>query len=211
MGWVGMGCFGLGLAWGPTACSDEPGGGATSTTTTTVATGGGGGAGGATPGVGGAGTGGEAGAGGNPGCTSHENAAAAVALEQIAADAPTATGGPIARGTYELVAVKRYTGPGGDEGPNGTMYTETQVWSAVDMQSVLEFPDGQGERRLQFAYDLQDGSGGISLQVVCPETPLSVPWDRYTATATTLTLFATPVDLAFEYDLTEPEDDSDDG
>ncbi len=186
-------------------CGDDPGGGATGTTTSASGTGGAG-TGGSASSAGGAG-GGLGGQGGMA-CATHENDAAPVAMEMVAQTMPAAVGGPIARGTYELTAVKRYTGPGGMEGVTGSMFTETQVWSAVDMQSVLEFPDGEGERKLQFAYDLQDGAGGLSLQILCPET-LSVPWDSYTATMDAITLYAGATKVAFEYTLTIP--DVDDG
>lgn len=197
----------MALAVAAPGCGDDPGGGATSTTTTATGTGGGG-TGGAASGAGGAGGGGIGGQGGMA-CATHENAATPVALEMVAANMPAAMGGAISRGTYELTAVKRYTGPGGMEGTTGSMFTETQVWSSVDMQSVLEFPDGEGERKLQFAYDLQDGAGGLSLQILCPES-LSVPWDSYTATMEALTLYATATNIAFEYTLTIPDDDGSD-
>lgn len=186
------------------ACGDEPGGGVSSSSTATSSSAGGNGGGSAGVGSGGAGQGGSGGQGGML-CAAHENAATPVAMEMVAEALPAPSGGPISRGTYELIAVKRYTGPGGMEGATSSMFTETQVWSAVDMQSVLEFPDGEGERKLQFAYDLQDGSGGITLQILCPGS-LSIPWDSYTATMEALTLYATNTKIAFEYSLTVPDD-----
>ncbi len=204
--WCGAG-LALALAAAAPGCSDEPGGGATGSTTAASGTGGAG-TGGSASGVGGAGQGGLGGQGGQV-CASHENMATPVALEMVAQTLPAPAGGPISRGTYELTAVKRYTGPGGMEGMTGSMFTETQVWSAVDMQSVLEFPDGEGERKLQFAYDLQDGAGGLSLQILCPGS-LSVPWDSYTASMSALILYATATNIAFEYTLTIPDDDGSD-
>jgi len=174
------------------ACSDDGdgnGAGGSSTTAT-----GGGGAGGAT---GGGGSGGDAG-GGEP-CASHDNVAAVVQMEMIDEDIPVATGGAIAYGTYHLVQLLRYTGPGGMTGVTGQQAQETAIWSAESLRTVLDLYDGQGERRMMMAYDLGDGAGTLALSVICPE-PLSVPYNAYNADETSLALYGASTGVAFVYD-----------
>ncbi len=148
------------------------------------------------------GDGGDGGDGGEGGevCVEHANDGDTITLEQVAEDMPEPTGGPIVGGTYHLVAFTRYTGPGGAEGPTANTWSETQVWSAVDMRTALERNDNAGERRIGFAYNLQDGTGRIEFTVLCPE-PLQVNWDGYTAEETALTLYSSTNSLAWRYAL----------
>jgi len=190
-----------GLSVAATACSSDDGGTDTTSSSGSGAAGGSGAMGGA-GGVGGAG-GGEGGMGGEGPmlCADQDNAAAPVEATYVATDMPTPTGGPIGPGTYYLMEQRRYTGPGGMEGPAGGMWQETAVWSATEVRSVIDAFDGEGERRLGMAYDLGAGSGELLISVVCPE-PLNVPWDGYTVDGANLILFASktgPLGTSFHY------------
>ncbi|MEQ9325579.1 MAG: hypothetical protein RIF41_40815 [Polyangiaceae bacterium] len=207
LAWVGLTLVVGGIA-ALSACSSDDG--ATTSSTSASSGQGGGGASGGAGGAGGAG-GGDGGMGGEGGmsCADQDNAAAAVEAEYVAGDMPAPTGGPIGPGTYHLMEQRRYTGPGGMEGPAGAMWQETAIWSATEVRSVVDAFDGEGERRLGLAYDLGAGSGELLISVVCPE-PLSVPWDGYTVNGAELVLHASstgPFGTTFHYERqTEPPD-----
>ena len=177
------------------ACGDEPvtAGGGGSTSATGGEAGAGAGGEGATGGA--ATTTGSGGAGGDA-CADHAIESGMVERTYVAEDMPAALGGPISEGTYHLIAVRIYTGPGGMEGGTGQMMRETQVWSKVDLQTALDY--GEGELHLELAYDLGDGSGKLSTTVLCPE-PLAVPWSAYTSDHGQLILYAPNIAFAWEY------------
>ena len=210
-GATGSGLWGVGVSLalaglfvtglGTVACSSDDG--ETSSGTGASSGQGGSGASGGAGAAGGAG-GGDGGMGGEGGmsCADHNNDAAVVEAAYVAGDMPAPTGGPIGPGIYHLVEQRRYTGPGGMEGPAPGMWQETAIWSATEVRSVLDAFDGEGERRLGLAYDLGAGSGELSISVVCPE-PLSVPWDGYSVQGASLILHASatgPFGTTFHYE-----------
>lgn len=200
--------LGGGVAAMASGCSSDDG--ETTSTSTTSSGQGGSGASGGAGGTGGAG-GGVGGMGGEGGmsCADQSNDAPVVEAVYVTGEMPAPTGGPIGPGTYHLVEQRRYTGPGGMEGPAQGMWQETAIWSATQVQTVVDAFDGEGERRLGLAYDLGAGSGALSISVVCPE-PLSVPWNGYTVDGASLTLHASatgPFGTTFHYERQdEPHD-----
>jgi hypothetical protein len=142
------------------------------------------------------------GAGGEGGatCAGHPQTAETIEMMAVAEDMPAPVGGPIVVGPYHLVAARLYVGPEGTAGGTGKMMKETQVWSLVDLHTVLDYGDGEGERRLELAYDLGDGTGGLATTVLCPE-PLSTPWQAYSSDHGVLVLFAPTHKIAWEYAL----------
>jgi hypothetical protein len=181
-------------------CSGDDDGSSSSGTTETTPYGGMGGIPVSMGGMGGA-AGGAGGMGGTV-CVAHDNVAPEVELNRVAMAMPAPIGGPIAGGTFFLTDWTQYTGPGGEVGPTGQKWKETQVWSVTDLQTALDIYDGSGERKIKFAYDLGAGQGeGLTFQVICP-SPLAVPWDSYTAPAhETLTLFNKMLGMAWTYTL----------
>jgi hypothetical protein len=195
--------YGRSLAWVTvgfvlSACAggEDPISVSGSTTSGSGASGGGGGGGG----VGGADGGG--GVGGTPlsPCAEHDNEPMPVEEIAFAEDLPAGTGGPIVEGEYHLVEMRRYTGPGGMTGPTGRMMQESQLWNVVEMKTVVDLFQGDGEQRFHFGYDLGDGTGDVSFITICP-TAVSVPYERYTAAPTTLTLYAPMFGLASIYEI----------
>jgi hypothetical protein len=137
-------------------------------------------------------------AGGAP-CATHDNDAPEVTLEQVASDMPAPIGGPIAPGKYHLTSWIRYTGSGGMVGPTSSKWKETAVWSVTDLQTVLDAYDGDGERKIMFAYDLGAGTGmGFDLTVLCPES-LSIPWNAYSADHDAVVLYSTTLNMEWTY------------
>lgn len=144
------------------------------------------------------GSGGGSGGMGGGACATHDIAPTAVEAVAFAEELPLGSGGPIAEGEYHLVEMRIYTGAGGMTGPTGKMMQEAQVWTKVDMKTVVDLFDGAGEQRFDFAYDLGDGTGMVSFITICPG-PVSVPYSRYTATPEQLTLYAPQFKLASIY------------
>src|SRR5690606_7881729 len=131
-------------------------------------------------------------------CAPHPLTAEPVEMMAVAEDMPAHTGGPISAGIYHLVAARLYVGPDGTPGGTGKMMKETQVWSLVDLHTALDYGDGEGERRLELAYELGDGTGSLSTTVLCPE-PLNTPWQTYSSDLGHLVLFAPSHKSAWEY------------
>jgi hypothetical protein len=205
---VGVVAVALGMCSSFVACSSDDG----ENDTTSSSSAGGSGATGGAGSVGGAGgTGGEAGVGGmgGMGCIDHENDGDEITGEYVDTAMPEAAGGPISAGTYHLVELRIYTGPGGMTGAATTKWKETAVWTSTELRTALDAFNGEGELHLGMAYDLGDGSGSLNLSVICPE-PLSVPWDGYTADHDNLTLFASGIatnGASFHYErLPDPMD-----
>lgn len=133
-------------------------------------------------------------------CAPHPQTAEPVELTAVAEELPDPVGGKITIGTYHLVAARLYVGAEGTAGPTGKWMQETQIWSLVDLHTVLDYGDGEGERRLELAYDLGGGTGSLSTTVLCPE-PLSTPWKGYSSHDGQLVLFAPSQKIAWEYAL----------
>lgn len=110
-GWI-VGCGGGGGSSGGGGGNSGGGGGGSS-----------GGGGGSSVGGGGGSSGG---GGGGAACNTVSNNAPTVTVNQVAATAPTFTGGTIVPGTYYVTQASIYTGPGGATGPTGT-----EKWTVV--------------------------------------------------------------------------------
>ena len=178
------------------ACSSEENKSSSSKSaaSSTATTGGGGTSMGGMGGMGGS-PGGMGGMGGSP-CSTHDQLGQEVEITMVAQDRPAAMGGVIQKGTYVLTELARYTGPMGMTGPTNVFWTETQVWTDVDMQTIAVVP-GEGELRLQFAYSLGDGTGSISMNVLCPGS-LQVPWTEYSTMGDQLILYSPDLGFTFE-------------
>ncbi|MEO6572850.1 MAG: hypothetical protein ABIP89_03345 [Polyangiaceae bacterium] len=86
-------------------------------------------------------------------CTTIANDAPQVVPVQVAADAPAATGGTIADGTYFLTADQTFTGVGGATGPTPPGKKRTFVFAGSSFQEVTQTEGGPELR----------GTGTVSL------------------------------------------------
>jgi hypothetical protein len=76
----------------------------------------------------------------NPGvCNALVISGASVAAMQVAANAPPATGGAIANGTYHLVDMTLYTGPGGATGALPVLLKQTVAIHGNTADTIAEF------------------------------------------------------------------------
>jgi hypothetical protein len=110
-------------------------------------------------------------------CNDLTNSAEVVAIEQVAADPPVASGGTIAGGTYTMTAATIYTGTAGPSGPSGTGQTTLRV--SGDLIEVVTSGDPP-TRTVAFV----TSGTSISATDTCPDAE-SVQ-GSYTATSSSL-------------------------
>jgi hypothetical protein len=118
------------------------------------------------------------------GCNALANVGPIVGATQVAADAPPATGGVVTDGTYHLVELTIYTGPGGASGAVPIAVKQTVAIHGTSADAVTEV---SGMSQAQSTTFVTSGTA-VTTAGTCP-TMGPPQTGEYTATATALVLY----------------------